>query len=557
MRRSRAVGLRRMSALVVVGAMVSSCTAVAVASTDVSVSTTDSVDRAALELDANIELAHPALGQPDTGPPGEAPGDLAFSGDLAVVGRGIFSGEDRRYNGFVLFDISDPSRPRELSRFDCTNTGFDVSIWDDLVFLSQDAPSETDECGSSVPSGPLPPATVFAGLRIVSVADPHNPQLVASIRTGACRTDPSCATGSHTHTVVPELDREDPRLVVYVNSLPAGVVVVPLDDPAAAEYVGDISTLAGGLGGTNGCHDLQVLMAARLAACSSINEVSLWDISDPLAPVVFSHFSDPTIFHHHSAVFSTDGSTLVVQDESFYSLAAEISAVDDGCIDTDAGALRFYDITKTVDDYRAGKAMPAAPRRTAVLRAPTPTTERVQTWCYAHYGGVVPIPPGAGEVQNLLVMGWAGAGTWLVDFTDPAAPRFVGHYYDVGSATSSPSFTYSAYWYRGRIYANNGSLNVYGLDHRDTDRGLEVFRVRAPDTEYGRQLRDALHRAARQDHLNPQTQACIDACPIVTPTRWSPPPGITPAPPAARSSSPALYCTITLADLPRAVEVAR
>lgn len=468
-----------------------------------------------LELEANVRLTHPQVAEG-----GEAPGDLAFWGDLAVVGRGIFSKADRRHNGFVLFDISNPSKPRQLSRFDCTNTGFDVSIWGDLVLLSQDGPSETTDCGSPAPTGPLPPPTVFAGLRIISIADPTAPVPIAAIRIGACRTDPTCPTGSHTHTVIPDLEND--RLVVYANTLPGGVVVVPLDRPEDAYYAGDIDTLAGGVGGTNGCHDLQVHLASRLAACGSINEFSLWDISDPLAPVVFAHFSDPTISHHHSAMFSVDAETLVVQDESLVTIATEVSAGDDGCVDTDAGALRFYDISQTVADYRSGVPLPAAPRQTATLRTPKAVTEQLRWWCYGHYGNVVPIPPDPRlAVRNLLVMAWGGAGTWLVDFTDPAAPRFVGHHFDAGPE-SSRTFTGSSYWYDGHVYANNGSVNFYGLDHLPTDRGLEVFRIDPGMDEYGKQLRLALSRADRPRHLNPQTQDCIGPCPTVTRPGWRP-----------------------------------
>jgi len=382
------------------------------------------------------------------------------------------------------------------------------------------------------------------------VCDPANPVAVASVRTGACRIDPTCPTGSHTHTVVPDLERN--QLVVYSNSLPAGVVVVPLDDPSAASYVGDISTLAGGIGGTNGCHDLQVLMAQRLAACSSMNEVSLWDVREPLAPVVFAHFSDPQIFHHHSAVFSPDGATLVVQDESFVPLAGEISAADDGCLGTDAGALRFYDISGTIADYRAGRPFPRTPQRTAVLQVPEEVPQKLRAWCYAHYGGVVPIPPDPDlAIRNLLVMGWSGAGTWLVDFTVPTEPRFVAHYFDAGSSTTSASFTAASYWYRGRIFANNGSLNVYGLDRRDTDRGLEVLRVRPADTADGRRLRLALNRAAKQDHLNPQTQACIGPCPAPALPAMAPPRRANFTTTTPRG--PLLWCTITATDLPTRV----
>lgn len=469
-----------------------------------------------LELEANVRLTHPEVSEG-----GEAPGDLAFWGDLAVVGRGIFSKADRRHNGFVLFDISNPAHPREVSRFDCTNTGFDVSVWGDLVFLSQDQPSETDDCGAPA-TGPAPPATAFAGLRIISIADPARPVPIAAIKAGLCRTNPTCPTGSHTHTVVPDLEND--RLVVYVNAAESGIVEVPLQNPAGARYVGEVSNLARGTRGINGCHDLQVHLASRLAACGAIDMVTLWDITDLLEPVVFAHFAEPTISHHHSANFSVDANTLVLQDESLVSFTTEVAkAVDDGCLDVDAGALRFFDISQTVADYRAGRPVPSPPRWTATLRPPVPVTEEIDAWCVGHYGNVIPIPADAGlAVRNLLVIGWGGAGTWLVDFTDPADPRPVGHYYDTGSETEPPSFAASSYWYRGRVYVNNGSINFFDLDHRPTDRGLEVLRIQPGDDAYGKQLRLALSRADRPHRLNPQTLECVGPCSKVARPQWAP-----------------------------------
>ena len=508
------------------------------------VPTPDSVSSENLQLLANVELTHPDSADQN----GEAPGDIAFWGDYAAVGRGIQTHDDRRLNGFVLFDISDPAQPVQVSRFDCVNTGWDISMWEDLVILSQEEPSATDEC-DSLPAGAPTDVGAFAGLRIVSIADPANPVPVAAVPTPICETDAPC-TGSHTHTVYPDLAND--RLVVYSNSLPMTVAVIPLDDPAAAHYVADVSTLGGGLGGTNGCHDLQILASQRIAACSSINEVSLWDITDPLAPVVFSHFSDPTMFHHHSTVFSPDGRTLVLQDESFYSLAGEVSPLDDGCIGTDAGALRFWDIGQVVDDYRSGAALISTPQPLATLQVPTSVANDVEAWCYAHYGNVVPIPPDPKlAVRNVLVIGWAGAGTWMVDFTDPRDPRFVGHHYDTGSDTTSQTFTGSSYFYRGRVYANNGTLNVYGRDRRDTDRGFEVFRPSFPSTTYGKQLKAAFARADAVDYLNPQTQACIGPCPeIASAPRadvFVSAPGV--AMPAGSQADPALWCTIKASDL--------
>src|SRR6266568_1561389 len=58
--------------------------------------------------------------------------DEAFWGDRAYVGN---------YDGFRIFDISDPGSPQLLSDFRCRAQQNDISVWQNrLVFLSVDRP---------------------------------------------------------------------------------------------------------------------------------------------------------------------------------------------------------------------------------------------------------------------------------------------------------------------------------------------------------------------------------------------------------------------------------
>lgn len=516
----RRIVRRRIVAVLVVALLTSAAT----------VHATEEVEAWRLETVANVPLGHPDAARYD-----EAAGDIAFWGDFAAVGRGIFSSNPKT-NGFVLFDISDPRSPRELSRFRCTSTGFDVSIWDDLVILSQDDPSATPDCGSDPVLGPAPDA--FAGLQLVSIADPANPRQIASVRSATCPTGPACARGSHTHTVVPAGDE---HLVVYIGAPVVSVALVPLANPADATPLGPLNVLEGGRPGNVGCHDIQVLVAERLAACSGIEEgVALWDITDPLRPVVITKFADPEVQHHHSVQFSNDGRTVVLNDESPSLLAAELAGTD-ACLDSTAGALRFYDIADTIASYRAGAAMPPPPIKTATLATPPELAARIAHLCYGHYANVVPIPPDSNlAVRNVLSVGWGAGGTVLVDFTDTDNPKVVASHVVADTALhGSPSFSYSSYWYDGFIWSNNGSV----LEEIHTDRGLEVLKVVTGGDPYERNLALALRRAARLGRLNPQTQECLAACaPIeLPPGRLVASPPIDVEPAAAR----AWWCTIT------------
>ena len=88
--------------------------------------------------------------------------------------------------------------------------------------------------------------------------------------------------------------------------------------------------------------------------------------------------------------------------------------------------------------------------------------------------------------RDLLTASWYNGGTTVVDFTDPANPRQIGHYIVKSGIASN---AWSSYWYRDQIYANN--LGTAGFDAFTLDE-LRVDAVK-------------LH------HLNPQTMEAIRA----------------------------------------------
>lgn len=455
-----------------------------------------------------ISVARTALPEPGealrTGQTTEGTGDLAFWGKYAVANRGL-SDHDDKNDGFVLFDISNPAQPRLVSRFRCAQAGLDISIWEDLVILSQQNPTfhPADKCANDVPGDPkTDPA--FAGLRIVSIKNPTEPRLIASVRTNDCKSPKDCpaSSGSHTHTLVPDpLNRQ---LFVYANGSPESVVTVDLNDPTHP----DVETYAAETSpGIAGCHDLQVHMPSRIAACAAIGDIELWDLQTLNKPTVISRFHHPGIQEHHSAVFSPDGQTLAISDETLVESAVVFRPAGDGCQPEHArpgtaGALRFYDISHTLADYRQDKPLPTPPIPAGDFQPPIDFPhDQVAAPCYGHYASIVPIPADtAGPVKNVLSIGWQGGGTWLIDFSEPSTPREIGHFLDLGS---SPSMVYAAYWYNGFVYANNGNFHPYPAD---TDRGFEVLQPQLSNDAGEKADRQALDSASHVTHLNPQTQ---------------------------------------------------
>ena len=397
--------------------------------------------------------------------------DMAFWGNRAVLGE--YGGP----GGFELLDVTDPT-PSRLAGFECPGAQNDVSVWNDLVIMSVDSPRgattsngrayKPEECGAGGASAPENQAgTAWEGIRIISIANPAAPVQLATVKTDC---------GSHTHTLVPDPDRG--RLIVYILSYPLGapqsncnpgshrkisVVEIPLDSPASAKVVGtsDVSP-------NIGCHDVSVFLARKIAGAGCISESQIWDISDPAKPKVIAHIPNAENNIHHSAAFSWDGKTLVLGDELG---GAEASPGCSGDNDSRFGGLWFYDVTD-----------PAKPVLKGNYRIPR---QMESALCTAHLFNVVPLR----SEKNILVASWYEAGLSVVDFTDPSKPEEIGFYTPadpVGDEVENPAANmWSAYWYNGRIYANNFA-----------PRGFDVFRIDHP----------ALDAEIPLDHLNPQVQ---------------------------------------------------
>src|SRR5206468_6307119 len=77
-----------------------------------------------------------------TTPPSEASAgathsDLAFSGKYAIQGN---------YNGFEIWDISNPAKPVLANAFTCPASQNDVSVYKNLLFMSSEATNSRQDC---------------------------------------------------------------------------------------------------------------------------------------------------------------------------------------------------------------------------------------------------------------------------------------------------------------------------------------------------------------------------------------------------------------------------
>ena len=395
--------------------------------------------------------------------------DLAFTGDNAIVGN---------FNGFQVYDISDPAKPALQSSFVCPGGQGDVSVYGDLLFMSVEETRGRIDCGTQGAGGTVN-LERFRGVRIFDISDIDNPVQLPGVQT--CR-------GSHTHTLV--TDPDDPNNIYIYNSGTSSVrsplelagcenantntqtpvttgnptqwridvIKVPLAAPQTASIVsqpriftnpetgafnGLQNTPSGTLHpsgipysplpNTNTCHDVTAFPEIGLLAGACQGNGILVDISDPVNPVRIDAVADPNFSYWHSATFNNDGTKVIFTDEWGGGTSARWG-------DTEKpqwGADALFDIVDGKLEFQSYYKLPAV--------------QTSQENCVAHNGSIVPVPG-----RDIMVQAWYQGGLSVIDFTDTAKPMEIA-YFDRGPIDEpNPSGLnlggyWSTYWYNGNV----------------------------------------------------------------------------------------------------------
>jgi len=434
------------------------------------------------------------------------PGSFDFlDADLAFKDNFVFQGG---FNGFQVWDISNPASPTLRTSYVCPGGQGDLSVYRNLLFMSVEETRGRVDCGTQGVADSVS-ADRFRGVRIFDITDIDHPSQIAAVQT--CR-------GSHTHTLV--TDPKDPANVyIYVsgtssvrsNSELAGcskaepdqdpntslfrieVIRVPIAAPQDAKVIstprifadstGNIAALwKGGSHGegtqttaqTNQCHDITAYSAIGLAAGACSGNGLLLDIRDPANPKRITEVSDPNFAYWHSATFSNDGKKVLYSDEWGGGMSPRCRATDRPTWGADA-----------IFTLAGNKLTPAGYYKLPVAQTATEN-------CVAHNGSLIPVPG-----RDIMTQAWYQGGVSVFDFTDPAHPREIA-YFDRGPMDSTKLILggyWSTYWYNGRIYGS------------EIDRGLDVFQLKA--SPYLSQNEIDAAKLIHTDLLNVQNQQPI------------------------------------------------
>ena len=427
--------------------------------------------------------------------------DLAFRDDLLVQGN---------YQGFQVYDISDPGALEPVSTVLCPGGQGDVSIYGDILVVSAQETRGRIDCGLEGVADSVSTERM-QGIRVFDISDVRSPRQVAAVQ--ACR-------GSHTHSIVTDPDDPD-NVYVFIQGTgrvrPAEelagcsgaapeedantslfrieVVRIPVDAPERAEIVsmprifsdpesGDIAGLwSGGDHGpgtqstssTNRCHDITAYPEIGLAAGACSGNGILLDIRDPANPVRVAEVTDPNFAYWHSATFNNDGTKILFTDEWG-------GGTQPRCRPSDPqtwGANAIF----TFEDGELELA--------GYYKLPVPQTETEN--CVAHNGSLIPVPG-----RDIMVQAWYQGGLSVIDFTDASNPFEIA-FFDRGPLSDQLLVTggyWSTYWYNGHVYG------------AEIKRGIDVFRL--VPTEHLSAAEIAAAELVRSDQVNPQHQQRFD-----------------------------------------------
>ena len=151
--------------------------------------------------------------------------------DLAFKGKYAFQGN---YNGIMVWDLSNPSRPALVTEFVCPASQSDVSVYGNLMFVSGEGFEGRLDCGAQGVEDAVS-ADRLRGIRIFDITDVRKPVYVSNVQT--CR-------GSHTHSVLKH-PGDDANVYVYVSGsapvrpedeLPGCSAAAPWEDPNSALF---------------------------------------------------------------------------------------------------------------------------------------------------------------------------------------------------------------------------------------------------------------------------------------------------------------------------------
>jgi len=466
--------------------------------------------------------------------------DLAFTGKYALQGN---------YNGFEIYDISNPVKPIMVSQYLCPASQNDISVFKNLLFMSSESTGSRADCGFGGIPDPVSKDRV-RGIRIFDIKDVVHPKLVTSVQT--CR-------GSHTHTVV-EDPHDKANIYIYVSGSsgvrpadelpgcaasasaddPNGstfrleVIKVPLANPEKAAIVSsprifqnlapaprnaERDAAAGPRGGGGAAGAAGAPPAAGAAAAAGANTAAPAGAAaaggrgggrggPPTGP---SQCHDITVYPAIGLAGGACGGYGLLLDIREAAFPVRIDVAGDANMSFWHSATFSNDGKKLLfsDEWGGGSAprcrdtdkmewgadaLFTLENNKMVFKSyyKMPAAQTSMENCVAHNGSLVPIPG-----RDVMVQAWYQGGISMFDWTDVSHPKEIA-YYDRGPMDDTrlvSAGSWSVYWYNGVLVSS------------EIARGLDIYEV-LPSGLITQNELDAA-KTVHYDYLNTQGQPKI------------------------------------------------
>jgi hypothetical protein len=382
-------------------------------------------------------------------------------------------------NGLQIVDVSDPTRPNLVGRYDCGVAQGDVQVFtrgartyatytmDAGYRLHEDSQCVRDAKALGLfepttshpldvdPFGALLPDYAYGrpgiGTYIADITDPARPRTVSFV---------GVPKGSHNQSVHPSGDYlYNSNSQLYTTALNAGIEVYDIRDFAQPRLVAVLPLPpVPGLGSES--HDITFDERGDRAYSAALSHTAIIDTTVVDKPRIISTIVDPTINVHHQSTKATltDDNLGVTRDFLFIEDELAGAAGFDPC---PSGGLHVYDITGPLE---------AAPVKVgywniADLRYPT-AEGNVGAQCTMHVFQVHP-------EEGILTAAFYNGGVRVVDISSIVGVALgatgVGMK-EIGHARFPDSLSWSAKTPR---IDPDGSFHLYS---NDLNRGLDVFR---------------------------------------------------------------------------------
>jgi hypothetical protein len=127
----------------------------------------------------------------------------SINSDLAFFGHYVIQGS---FDGFQVWDISDPAHPTLRSSQYCPASQSDVSVYKNLLVVSSESNSGRLDCGDQGIKDTVS-AERIRGVRLFDISDLDHPKYITNVQT--CR-------GSHTHSLLVD-PKDKANVYVYIS----------------------------------------------------------------------------------------------------------------------------------------------------------------------------------------------------------------------------------------------------------------------------------------------------------------------------------------------------